>query len=331
MPGLLAPLAYVLAFAAVVVLTQSVAGLVFASRDRTQRVNRRLTMLEAGVDPEQVYASLVRRTSAPTLGVPILAEWRRRAELYLRQAGLSLSLGRLLVLTTAAAGGLWLVGLALAERQSGGGFLATSFVSLGGAVALSGAGAWLWVRGRRTARIKQIERQLPIALDIINRAIRAGHPVISAVRLASEELSDPIGSEFGLIVDETAYGVDFKEALANFARRTGSGDAHFFAVSVSIQSETGGNLAEILEGLASVVRGRHSLSQRIKSLSSEGRASAVLISVLPIFMIAVQMLVHPRIYADKFSDPIFWPVVAVTLLVYLTGWVIVRRIINFRY
>ena len=327
----LAPLAYVLAFVAVVVLVQTMAGVVFASNDRTQRVNRRLTMLEAGVNPEQVYATLVRKAPAPKLGGPLLLRWHDRAETYLRQAGLNVTPIQLLAVTAAIAALLWLLALSFAHSDGGARFLLNSFISLLGAVALAGSGVWMWVRRARNARIKKIERQLPIALDIVNRAIRAGHPVISAVHLAADELSDPVGTEFGLIVDETAYGFDFKDALANFARRTGSGDAHFFAVSVSIQSETGGNLAEILEGLAAVMRGRHTLTQRVKALSSEGRASAAMISGLPIFMIGVQLLIHPRIYSDKFSDPIFWPVVGATMLAYGLGWLMVHRIINFRY
>jgi tight adherence protein B len=327
----LAPLAYVAAFMAVVILAQSVAGILFASRDSKERVNRRLSMLDAGLNPEDVYASLVRRAPTLKLNAPFLLKWYDIAETYLGQAGLRVSPARLLALTAAIAGGLWLVALSFSHTQGAIAFLLNGFVSLIAAIALSVIGMWLWLHRRRAARVKKVERQLPVALDVVIRAVRAGHPVITAVKLAGEELSDPIGTEFGLIVDETSYGYEFRDALTNFARRTGSGDAHFFAVSVSIQSETGGNLAEILEGLTSVMRGRHTLSQRVKSLSSEGRASAILISVLPLFIISVQMLFHPRVYSDKFADPIFWPVVFVTLVIYLIGWAIVQRIINFRY
>jgi tight adherence protein B len=331
MSDLLAPLAYVLAFIAVVVLAQTVAGLVFASRDRNRRVNRRLTMLEAGHTPEQVYASLVRRARAPTIGGPRLLRWYNRAEAYLRQAGISQSPFQVLAIAGGIAGLLWLLALSLARSGTAAGFLLNSFISLLAAVALAACGVGFWVHQARRKRVKAIERQLPTALDIIVRAIRAGHPVITAVRLASDEMGDPIGSEFGLIVDETSYGVEFGEALANFARRTGSSDAYFFAVSVSIQSETGGNLAEILEGLSTVIRGRHTLSQRVKALSSEGRATALLLSALPVVMIAFQVMIHPRIYSDKFSDPIFWPAVTVTFLNYLLGWAITQRITNFKY
>jgi tight adherence protein B len=170
---------------------------------------------------------------------------------------------------------------------------------------------------------------MPLALDIINRALRAGHPVVSAVQLAANEMGDPIGTEFGLILDETAYGHEFKDALTNFARRTGSPDAHFFAVSVGIQSQTGGNLAEILAGLAAVIRGRCTLAKRVKALASEGRASAYVLSALPPLLVSFIALTQPSFYTSKFGDPIFWPTVAVICAVYFLGWVIIHRIINF--
>ena len=173
---------------------------------------------------------------------------------------------------------------------------------------------------------------MPLALDVINRAIRAGHPVVSAVQLAANEMGDPIGSEFGLIVDETTYGLEFREALINFARRTGSADAHFFAVSVGIQSETGGNLAEILEGLATVIRGRSTLAKRVKALVQRRtglRPAAQRAAGLPDRV--HDAATRPYSTPSKFSDPIFWPTAVVVGVVYLLGLVMIRRIINFKY
>jgi tight adherence protein B len=333
MAGIFTPIIYVLAFVAVVMLAQLAAGLVFSRRDRNQRVNRRLTMLGQGMTREQVYSSLVRKEGSPASSLSN-ARWARLHDdvaLYCRQGGLSWTPLRLVGTVAAAAAVLWLVALSMAGSGSGLSLVFNGAVSLFGAVSLSAIGVWLWVRRLRNRRLKQIEEQLPLALDIINRAIRAGHPVISAVQLASDELRDPLGSEFGIIVDETTYGMDFREALANFAHRTGSPDAHFFAVSIAIQSETGGNLAEILEGLASVMRGRHTLGKRVRSLASEGRASAMMLSVLPVGMVLFQLLINPRLYSSKFSDPVFWPIVGATGTVYLIGWLIVHRIINFKY
>jgi tight adherence protein B len=321
---------YVVAFVAVVVLVQLLARMIFSAGDRTRRVNRRLTMLESGMSRDEIFNALVRK--APGAGrrgrLDFLYAW---IETYMQQAGLVMSPARLAAITAGVAGALWLVGLSVATSGKGPSVLLSGTISLVGACTLATLGVWLWVRRLRNRRIKKIEEQLPSALDVVNRAVRAGHPVISAVQLAADEMSDPIGSEFGLIVDETTYGVEFKEALANFARRTGSRDGHFFAVSVSIQSETGGNLAEILEGLAAVMRGRTSLGKRVRSLASEGRASAVLLSILPVLLICGQLVFRPTVYSDKFSDPIFWPVVFLTALLYFVGWLLVHRIINFKY
>jgi tight adherence protein B len=331
MGAIITPLIYVLAFVAVVIFVQSAAGLVFAAGDRTKRVNRRLTMLDSGMTRDDVYKNLIRKSAAPNVRDARLVRLYHQVERYCHQAGLSIAPGRLAGFTAAGAAALWLFALSLASSGGGRGFLINGTASLIAAVGLSVLATWFWIRRLRTLRLKKIEEQLPLALDIVNRAIRAGHPVISAVQLAADELGDPVGSEFGLIVDETTYGVEFREALANFARRTGSADAHFFAVSVSIQSETGGNLAEILEGLANVMRGRATLGKRVRSLASEGRASATLLSVLPIFMVGVQFLLHPKVYTSKFSDPIFWPVVGIAGVLYLIGWLMIHRIINFKY
>ena len=331
MPTLLTPLIYVLAFIAVVVLAQTVAGLIFSAGDQSRRVNRRLTMLDAGISREQVYAALVRKAPTPNVGDARLLQLHDRVETYLRQAGLTIAPVQLLAIASGIAAVLWLVALSLASAGAGPGFLVNGAISMVGACGIAFAGVWLWVRRQRTARIKKIEDQLPMALDIVNRAVRAGHPVVSAVQLAADELGDPVGSEFGLIVDETTYGVEFKEALANFARRTGSADGHFFAVSVSIQSETGGNLTEILEGLASVMRARKTLSLRVKALTSEGKASAAVLSALPVLMVGYQLLIHPKVYSDKFADPIFWPAVLITAGLYVGGWLMLHRIINFKY
>jgi tight adherence protein B len=250
---------------------------------------------------------------------------------YYRQAGLEGSPLKALSFVGLASVGLWLGSFLLLRSGNLAGLVLNAVVALPASVSICGLVFWIWLNRRRASRQKQLEEQMPLALDVINRALRAGHPVISAVRLAGEEMGDPVGSEFGLIVDETTYGYEFREALANFARRTGSPDAHFFAVSIGVQAETGGNLAEILEGLASVIRGRTMLGKRVRALSSEGRASALLLSALPVLLVAFMLLTQPNYYTSKFSDPIFWPVAGGVFASYLVGLLIIRRIINFKY
>lgn len=329
MERFITPLIYVLAFIAVVLVVQTVAGLVFSNRDKSKRVNRRLTMLESGMSHEAVYASLLRQTGT-TLSATRLGGVEKRVSNAIHQANLTISAQYFVLLVILAAVGIWLFSL-MVLRSAAGSLLVNGVVSLFAAAAMAMVGAWLFLSSRIAKRRRLIDEQLPLALDIINRALRAGHPVISAVQLAGQEMGDPLGTEFGLIVDETTYGLEFKDALYNFATRTQSRDASFFAVSVAIQSQTGGNLAEILEGLAGVVRGRNTLAKRVKALASEGKASAALLSALPFFLIGFFLLVQPVFYTSKMSDPIFWPVALGVLVVYFIGLLMIRRIINFKY
>jgi tight adherence protein B len=331
MHQIMTPLIYVLAFAGVVLVVQAIAHVLFSSQDRKEHVNRRLAILASGVQPAEAYAALIRRPSTNLGDNLTLIRWYNQFYMYCSRAGLEITPMRLLAIVGAGAGVLWLLSLVTIHNGSFSGAVVSSAFSLLGSCLISGLAAWIWLSRRRAKRLRVLEEQMPLTLDVINRAIRAGHPVISAVQLAASEMGDPIGSEFGLIVDETTYGLEFREALLNFARRTGSPDAHYFAVSVSIQSETGGNLAEILAGLATVIRGRSTLAKRVKALSSEGRASALLLSALPIFLVGFLLLTQPSFYSSKFADPIFWPTAGVVGIVYLLGWVMIRRIINFKY
>jgi len=329
MQALLALVIYGSAFLAVILAVHAGAQIVFASNDQKGRTNRRLQMLASGMAPEDVYSALMRRSARrDRQGI---MHYYDLLCIECQRAGIGTNPLQIVFWVGGGAGVLWLLSLSLSRAASFSGFVANSMVALVTSLLISGMSAWLWISRERAKRLRRLEEQMPLALDVVNRALRAGHPVISAVQLAGNEMGDPIGSEFGLIVDETTYGSEFREALANFARRSGSQDAHFFAVSVGIQTDTGGNLAEILEGLASVIRGRALLSKRVKALSSEGRASALLLSVLPILLISFVMLLHPDIYTSKFSDPIFWPAASVIGVLYLIGWLMIHRIINFKY
>ena len=329
MQTLLATVIYGAAFLAVILAVHAGAQFVFASGDRKNRTNRRLALLASGMAPEDVYSALVRR-SARRNGHGLLRYYDLLC-VRCQQAGIGANPLHIILWVCAAAGLLWAVSLSVSRAASFSGVVVNGVMTLAASLLICAMSAWLWISRQRTKRMRLLEDQMPLALDVVNRALRAGHPVISAVQLAGNEMGDPIGSEFGLIVDETTYGSEFREALTNFARRSGSQDAHFFAVSIGIQTDTGGNLAEILEGLAVVIRGRAMLAKRVKALSSEGRASALLLSILPIFLIAFVMLLHPEVYTTKFSDPIFWPSAAIIGIFYLIGWWMIHRIINFRY
>ena len=331
MTQILLPLIFVLAFLAVAVLAQGVAGGVMASRARTQRVNRRMTLLASGMDGKNVYETLVRQRAAPDIRNASVLNLYNVATRHLSQAGLNLSPVSMLGIWLASAAVLWLTAVLILKTTGAAVGLPEMFMSMVGSLLLTGAGVFVFVSFRRTRRLKVFEDQLPLALDIVVRSLRAGHPVVSALQLVTNEMGDPIGSEFGLIVDETTYGFELREALANLARRTGSQDAHFFAVSVAIQAETGGNLAEILENLSRVIRARITLGKRVRALASEGRMSAIVLSILPVFLIGSIALSQPGFYIEKFGDPIFWPVTIAIAALYCLGLFIMHRISNFKY
>lgn len=328
---MLVTLAYIFAFVAVVMIVQTAASVMFSAGDRVRRVNRRLELLDSGMSRDQVFETLVRR-KPPGGGLAEAApDLYARTQTYFRQAGITVTPQRFLVMLVALIGVVVVMGFLLLTVSAKGGVAVNLLVSVVGAIMLVVIGAALFIGYRRSQRLKRLEEQLPVALDVTIRALRAGHPLITSVKLASEEMADPIGSEFGIIVDETNYGMEFRDALISFAHRTGSEYAHFFAVCVSIQSETGGNLAEILTNLATVIRNMQTLHLRVKALSAEGRMSATILTVLPIGLVSFLMLTKPGFYTTKFDDPIFWPATAGIIVWFFIGQFMMNRMVNFKY
>jgi tight adherence protein B len=151
---------------------------------------------------------------------------------------------------------------------------------------------------KRSRRQKAFGAQFPDALDIIVRSLRAGHPVPIAINMVAREMKDPIGSEFGIVSDEITYGADLETAMRNLYFRIGQDDLPLFVTAVGIQSSTGGNLGEILENLSAVIRQRFKMRRKIRALASEGRASAMILSSLPILMFLIVQVITPQFYAS---------------------------------
>ncbi|HWU99764.1 MAG TPA: type II secretion system F family protein, partial [Devosia sp.] len=164
-----------------------------------------------------------------------------------------------------------------------------------------------WLRRSRTRRLRTFERQLPDALDMMVRSLRAGHPMSVAVGLVGRELSDPIGTEFGIVFDEVSFGAQLETAIARMAERVGFEGLQLLSVALSIQSKTGGNLTEILGNLSQVLRSRMVLRLKVRALASEGKMSAILMSIFPIAMFLILQLIAPSYYNKIWGDPIVVP------------------------
>jgi tight adherence protein B len=189
---------------------------------------------------------------------------------------------------------------------------------------------WLWLAGRRRQHIERIERQFPQALDLIGRALRAGHALPGAVRLAAEELPDPLVRDFRRLFEEINVGVAVPQALQRFAQRVALPDAAYFTVAVTLQRESGGNLAEVLDAIAALVRDRLRLRGEVRTHAAEGRLSAVVLAVLPFAVALVVQVMNPGFLAVLWTDETGRQMVAAALagIVVGVGWM--RAIVRIR-
>ena len=190
-----------------------------------------------------------------------------------------------------------------------------------GAIALP----YLALRFLRSRRQKKFGAQFPDALDIIVRSLRAGHPVPIAIAMVGREMPDPIGSEFGIVSDEITYGADLETALRNLYSRLGSDDLPLFVTAVAIQGATGGNLGEILENLSGVIRQRFKMRRKIRALAAEGRASAMILSALPIGLFIVIQFIAPDFYSSVWDEHL-----TKVLLVCAGVWMLIGNLIMFK-
>jgi tight adherence protein B len=196
---------------------------------------------------------------------------------------------------------------------------------------LGGAGVlYFTLLRKRAARLRKLEAQLPEAIDILVRSLKAGHPILAAIRLVGRELPDPIGSEFGILADEITYGLDLESAMNNLAARVGQEDLTLVVIATGIQASAGGNLAEILGGMSHVVRERLKMRLKVKAMSAEGRFSAIMLSVLPFALFGILWLVAPTFYGDIWNQPIVKPVLLAAAAWLTIGNVVMHRMVRFR-
>jgi tight adherence protein B len=208
------------------------------------------------------------------------------------------------------------------------GFGFTSFL-LG---TISAAGAlYLFLVSVRSRRIARFTGQLPDAIEVICRGVKVGYPFSSALSLVAREMPDPIGTEFGMTADETTFGLDIQVALENLYRRVGQEDLLFLIIAISIQSQTGGKLADILTRLAKLIRQRANLRLKVRALSAEGRLSGIFLSLMPFILIGVITLISPQYFGSVFNHPMFLPAVIVGLGLMGIGNFVMYRMVNFKY
>lgn len=293
-----APLIYILIFVAVVVLVEGVYLTVFGkSISLNSRMSRRLALLEKNQNREQVLEQLRKEMTQHlnSKGLPLYSILAAKAQ----KANIAFT-PQQLVMLMAGLGVVAYLGLTV-------GTSAATPVRVLVAIGMGIGGVYTWVNQKAKKRMALLEEQLPDAVELMVRSLRVGHPFSSAIGIVAKEIGDPLGSEFGLIADEAAYGRDVSESLKAFAERMDNQDLRFLAVAVSIQQQSGGNLAEILEGLAKVIRARFKLFRRVKAITAEAKWSGMFLSAFPIGALIMINVLKPDYYDGVKESPAFIP------------------------
>jgi tight adherence protein B len=293
--------------------------LFFSSGSYRKRVNRRLSLLDTTTNRQDILVQLRRErglTSEGGFRLPLV--WFNRLVL---QSGVTLGFTKLTLL--AGIGAMIAFGAVFGLR--GDIFEAVAATLFAGLVA-----PLLLLMFKRASRRNKFGAQFPDAIDIIVRSLRAGHPVPIAVTMVAREMPDPIGSEFGIVADEITYGADLETAMRNLYFRLGQDDLPLFVTAVAIQGSTGGNLGEILENLSGVIRQRFKMRRKIKALAAEGRASAMILSSLPIGIFAAIQIVAPDFYGSVWKYDLTKICLGIAASWMLVGNFIMYRMVNFK-
>src|SRR3984957_14448597 len=287
---------YGLVFFAAILEIESLYWLIYELRGNKKRINRRLSLGERAAAQAQVLDILRRERGFADFNSPALT----RLNDFFVQTGLRVSKTALTLWTLMVAAvisvPLWFF---LPQWQAAG---------IGLIVAPPLVGLYLSITRRR--RIERFAQQLPDSLDIIVRGLRVGHPFSSAIELVAREMRDPIGTELGITADEMTFGQDVVTAVSNLYRRVGQEDLVFLAIAVSVQSQTGGNLADVLARLATLMRERVTMRLKIKALSAEGRLSGWFLSAMPFILFGAIQLVATDYFGGLKGTPFLVPSLA---------------------
>lgn len=308
----------ILIFAAVFAAGQAVWGLVRVAGAR-RTVNRRLAVAEAAGSLEALIVELRKQRGLDDKGESrIVVRWF--SDLVIK-SGVSYQPRRWTVYALGLGLAAFLLGFLLAKSWIIGA-VAAPVVGLGLPLA--------WLKFKGAARAKGIGNQLPNALEIIVRSLEAGHPVPTAVALVGREMPDPLGSEFGMAGDEISYGSTLEQAVGRLADRCRHPDVDLFAATIRLQERAGGNLTGLLKMNAKAVRERTKMRMKIKAASSEGRASAIILTSAPFAVLGILAFASPQFYGDVIHERFIQYGLAGLGFWMFLGNMVMRRMIDMR-
>ena len=315
------PLIYIGIFVGVIMLVEGVYLAIFGkSISLNARVNRRLAMLEKGTNREDVLAKLRKEmdqhkgaTRLPLYAM--IADKAQKANIAFTPSQMILVMAMLAMAAFVALSIFVTVSLPL-----------RLLLSVGRGV----GGVYFWVNSKAKKRLALIDEQLPDAVELMVRSLKVGHPFVSAINSVAKEIQDPLASELGVIADEAAYGRDVADAIRAMAERLDSQDLRFLAVAVGIQQKSGGNLAEILAGLAQVIRARFKLFRKVKAITGEAKWSGAFLSVFPLLALVGINLLQPNYYDEVMQTPIFIPACIAVGVMLLMNILFMKALVNIK-
>mgnify|MGYP002631161934 CR=1 FL=1 len=312
-------LVYLLIGVSAAMFAEGVYLLFFNKASYRKNINRRLKVMQDKPDRESVLVQLRRErglTSGGEYRLPLI-----NLNQLMLQSGLAIGFSRLMLFIAIGAAGAFVGTMMFDGKLSHAIVVAVLSTFVLPIMVLK------FLRGRRQ---KKFGSQFPDAIDIIVRSLRAGHPVPIALSMVAREMHDPIGTEFGIVMDEVTYGADLETAMRNLYFRVGSDDLPLFVTAVAIQGSTGGNLGEILENLSAVIRMRFKMRRKIRALAAEGRASAMILSSLPIGMFCVIYFLVPEFYASVWQYSMTKVCLGLAACWMGVGNLIMYKLVNFK-
>lgn len=299
-------------------------GMFIFRRDlhREENRRRRVKVMSPKLDDANaLLQGLLRDNSLST--IPLLDRILNRLprlsdlRLLLQQAGNPCNLGTLFLMacTFAAIGGL-------AGLMQGSGVLAMGLVVLGA------MGPFIWLKALRKRRLAAFDEQFPEAVELVGRALRAGHSFGSALKMVAEEMDDPAAEEFGKTFADYSYGKGMEDALKALVERVGLQDLKFFATAVTLQRETGGNLTEILDNISYIIRERFRLIRQVRALSAEGRLSGTILSITAPALLGILWMVSPGYIDMMFIHPMGHIMLIAGAVFQVLGIVVIKRLVK---
>lgn len=315
------PLIYGAIFIGVLLLVEGIYLTVFGkSISLNSRVNRRLEMLEKGGKREEVLEQLRKEMGQHLKAkkIPLYSIIAQKAQ----KGGIAFTPPQIVMIMIGVSV-LSFFGLTFgteAELQ----------IRALAAVGMGFGGVYMWINNKAKKRIEMIEEQLPDAIELMVRSLRVGHPFSTSISTVANEVADPLASEFGVIADESAYGRDVAESLKALAERMDMQDLRFLAVAVSIQQQSGGNLAEILAGLAKVIRARFRLFRRVKAITAEAKWSGMFLSAFPLIAMVMINVAMPGYYDDVRETEYFVPAGIAVGVMLTINVIFMRMMVNIK-